>query len=404
MSLEVLIGRQPIYNTQLGVDAYELLFRGSGPTAADTATAHVVVNAFQEFGIEQLAGSRRVGINLSPQLFEIAHELPLPPQRVIFDIPPALGHPQHLPQLRRLAAMGYTLALDDGRYDPAHSELYALAHMVKLDIRAIAPERLSADMAALRRHDLQLLALRIETLAEFERFRDLGFDYFQGYFLSRPRVIRHGASLPPNKVALLRLFAIIHDPATETHEIERAIAADPILSYKLLRLINSAFFNLPRPVTALKDTILLLGRQRLATWCTLLALTQLSDKPSAVFVIALARARMCELLGEATSGIVAGDGFIVGLLSALDILLDRPLPQVISPLPLSEDIKRAILEHQGALGRYLEVVLNYELSQWRRVGRTDIPASLLTRARLDALDWADSVLKLTGSTPPPRLA
>ncbi|WP_156782580.1 EAL and HDOD domain-containing protein [Acidihalobacter yilgarnensis] len=265
-------------------------------------------------------------------------------------------------------------------------------------------DRLPADMAALKRFGLQLLALRIETLAEFECFRDLGFDYFQGYFLSRPRVIKHGASLPPNKIALLRLFAIIHDPLTETREIERAIAADPILSYKLLRLINSAFFNLPRPVTALKDTILLLGRQRLATWCTLLALTQLSDKPAAVFVIALARARMCELLGEATNSIESGDGFIVGLLSALDILLDRPLPQVISPLPLSSEIKQAILGHEGVLGRYLGVVMAYELSRWREIARGGIPAALLTRARLDALDWASSVLQLTANVAPPRIA
>lgn len=396
MPLDVLIGRQPIYNNILGIYAYELLFRGMGRTQADVATAQVVVNAFQEFGIDKLAGTSRIGINLSRSLLSVAHELPIPPERVIFDIPPGLAGADEMPQLRLLSKMGFTLALDDVRYDPAMSDAYSLADIVKIDIRGADAKTLPDDIAAFRRHGLKILALRIESLTEFEYLRDLGFDYFQGYFLSHPRVVK-SSSLPPNKVAVLQLFAIVYDPVTETRDIEKAIAADPILSYKLLRLINSAFYNLPRPVTSLRDTIILLGRRRLATWCILLSLTHLSDKPAAIFIIALARARMCELLEEGTAKMSTGDGFIVGLLSALDLLLDRPLRQVIAPLPLSANVKEAILGHEGALGHYLQAVLSYEISQWRQVAGNGIPPGLLMSSRMDALNWAESILSSTSA-------
>jgi EAL and modified HD-GYP domain-containing signal transduction protein len=40
-------------------------------------------------------------------------------------------------------------------------------------------------------HGALLVATGVTDAGDFERCRDLGFSYFQGEFLAKPRVIRH---------------------------------------------------------------------------------------------------------------------------------------------------------------------------------------------------------------------
>ncbi|WP_455384004.1 EAL and HDOD domain-containing protein [Acidihalobacter prosperus] len=392
---DLFVGRQAICNVQLGVYAYELLFRAvpraAPPDAkrADAATSTVILAAFQDIGIDRLAGSRPVAVNLSPGLLDLASNLPAPPERVILELPLALVRPQTLPALRELKALGYTLALDDFSFSTKLASVYELADMIKIDVRATEAPKLARLPKLLRRLGVRSVAKKVETLDEFEQLRDQGFDLFQGYFLSRPRTLQ-ARKLAANKHALLALLTLLYDPHSETVQIEAALGSDPGLSYKLMRLINSAFFTPPRTINSLHDAIVILGRRRLATWVALTALGRLEDQPPEIFRIALARGRMCERLAEYT-GHRGGDGFAVGLFSALHLLLGQSLGKLLRPLPLSEDLKRAILEHRGPLGGLLSTVLAYERNRWRNLARTKFPMDLLRETRLEALEWAGSL-------------
>src|SRR5690606_15389946 len=136
------------------------------------------------------------------------------------------------------------VALDDFIYHESLRPLVELAHIVKIDLMAVPREALAGHVGQLRRHNVKLLAEKIETGEEFEYCKGLGFDYFQGYFLSRPTVVQ-GTQLPPNRLAVLQLLAKVQDPNSDARDLERLISQDVALSYKLLRYINSAFFAFP---------------------------------------------------------------------------------------------------------------------------------------------------------------
>lgn len=392
---DLFVGRQAICNAQLGVHAYELLFRSAPGSAsiretdADVATSEVILAAFQDIGIDRLAGERPVAINLSAGLLDRAANLPVPPRRVIFDLPSELARPESLPALRNLKARGFKLALDDFRFDKRLSPIYALMDIIKIDARATETPTLARLPRLLHKLGALAAAKKVETMPEYEAIREMGFDLFQGYFLSQPHTMR-ARKLPPNRLAVLRLLAIVYDPESETQDIQNALGSDPALSYKLLRLINSAFFNPPRNINSLQDAIVLLGRRRLATWVALTSLGRLDDRPPEIFRIALARAKMCEQLAEHT-GRRGGDGFVVGLFSAFNLLLEQPLAGLLDPLPIAASLKRAILTHEGPLGVLLDTVQAYERNRWRDVANSALPMDLLREVRIDAIAWAASL-------------
>ena len=392
---DLFIGRQAICNAHLGVFAYELLFRTPTRTAppeaanTDAATSSVILAAFQDIGIERLAGNRPIAINLSSGLLDRAASFPAPPQRVILDLPLELARAQNLPVLRELKSLGFTLALNDFEFSARLVPVYELLDMVKIDVRATDGARLSRLPKLLARLGVRSVAKKVETLDEYEQLRDQGFELFQGYFLSRPRKLQ-AKNLAAGKHALLTLLTTLYNPHSETGEIEAALGGDPGLSYKLMRLINSAFFKPPRTINSLHDAIVILGRRRLATWVALTALGRLDDRPPEVFRIALTRGKMCERLAEHT-GHRGGDGFVVGLFSALHLLLGQSLGRLLRPLPLSEDLKHAILKHEGPLGGLLSTVLAYERNRWRNLAGASLPMDLLRETSIEALEWAASL-------------
>ncbi|HIK91758.1 MAG TPA: HDOD domain-containing protein, partial [Planctomycetes bacterium] len=146
---------------------------------------------------------------------------------------------------------------------------------------------------------VQLLAEKIETHEEFEFCRELGFDYFQGYFLSKPRMVS-GKSIPTNTITAVQLIGELSDPDVDFEDVVKTMGADPSLCYKLLKFINSAAGGQTKPVESLSAAVTQLGLRRLQTFTifTLFA-TGTDARPIQLIVTALTRGRMCQLLAIA---------------------------------------------------------------------------------------------------------
>lgn len=393
---DVFIGRQPIYNANMGVVAYELLFRSDTNSIRDVdgtrATAQVVLNSFTEIGLDRLVGSRKAAINVTEEFLALADTLPADPARVMLEIPADVpATPGVLVTLKELAQRGFDLVLDDFSFDRARRPLAALADIIKVDTGTMQPAEVKREFARLRKLGKPLLAEKVETLDEFEFLCDLGFKYFQGYFLSRPRVLRAN-SLPANRLGVMRLLAALHDPESETEQLATVIGQDLSLSYKLLKLINSAFFALPRQIDSIGHAINLLGRNKLASWASILGLSGLDDRPPEMIRIAMTRAKTCELLASRAQLRPVESFFAVGLLSALDIVMERPLPELLEPLPLSSTVRLALLGGQGPQGAALTCALAYEQPERAPVAFWQLSAGDCTDAHLEATAWADQVL------------
>lgn len=395
---EVFIGRQPVLDVNQSVWGYELLFRSSTDNRADfkdanQATSQVIVNALLEFGLDRVVGDGFALVNLPRDFLLADHTDILPPGKVVLEVLEDVAIDDELvASIGRIRAEGYTIALDDFAFEPRWAPLLELADIIKVEVPALADtdqKTLAGRVATLRDRGIVLLAEKVETLEEFERYRDLGFSYFQGYFFSRPNVIQ-GSRIPGNRVQILRLLGALNAEDIQIAELERQIAANVDISYKVMRLLNSSRFSLPREITSIREAITLLGLQQLRRLATMVALSGVDDKPDELVTMSLVRARLCERLAELDRRASPGSAFTVGMMSILDALLDRPLEEVLVELPLGPEVRQALLEGEGALGDYLRWAKGCETGDWAVMDSMGSGAADGTLARLyvEALDWA----------------
>ncbi len=393
------VGRQPIYNRALDVYAYELLYRHSSDNRAafadgDLATSQLIINTFMEIGLENIVGSKPAFINITGDFFTGHYPLPMSHEQVVFElletIVPDAGV---IAGVRKLVDQGYRIALDDYLLQHDTLPLLELASFVKLDVLAMEHDELARTVERLRRHDLQLVAEKVETPAHYAMCRDMGFDLFQGYFFSYPDIIQTRTATA-NRSVVLSLIAQLQNPEIELRQVEQLIAQDAILSFRLLRYINCATFGLRREVDSIRQALMLLGLGTVRNWATLLLLSQIDHhKPREMMTIALIRARMCELLSVTNPAIDSDQAFTTGLFSLLDAMLDQTMVSLLDQMPLSLPIKLALLNREGALGLLLADVIRYERGDWDGLVLRDKVAIDYNSAYLAAVSWADNSSK-----------
>lgn len=410
MQASVLFARQPIFDRGMNVYAYELLCRSgqhreTSERAQDQASSEVLLNAFSSVDICQVVGHRKAFVNFTENLLHVS---PLFGSRhlVVEVLESVIANENALGAMKQLKASGFTIALDDFELSANSEPLLAYADIVKLDVLALNAERLAAHVRALKPYGVELLAEKIETYEILEQCRALGFDYFQGYFLSKPRDFA-GRKIRENRVTLMQLLAEIHRPNIEFREIERLIKQDPVISFKLLRLINSAAFHLVRKIRSLKEAITMLGIAQIRRWATLLSLHEGTDKPLELSATTLARAQMCYLIAKTVSPRDSETCFTAGLFSTLDAFLDAPIEEVLKELPLTQDLVDAITKHTGRAGRILSNVIAYEEARWEDIDLTDWPGfdeAKMALAYRESLDWVSKTLVAAkvGRTPKKR--
>lgn len=397
---EIYIGRQPIYNQLLEIHGYELLFRNSDNNAAsfdeitpDGATSTTIINSFFEFGLDKLVGTKFAFINLTEKFLLEDDILPIEPDHVVLEILEDVPiNDELIKSVERLSGQGFTIALDDYVYNPAHRPLVALADIIKIDIMALSQKDVIEHVIILKDYKAKLLAEKIETRDEYEFCLGLGFELFQGYFLSRPRIIK-GKALPTNKLAAINLLSILQNPNAETAELEKQISVDVSISYKLLKCINSAYYCLPRKVDSIKHAIIMLGQRQISSIASMLALSNTEDMPLEIIHLAMVRAKMCEFLANAAGLKPADTYFTVGLLSALDIIMERDLAELIKPLPLSEEIVDALLQQKGILGEALTCTLAYEVSNFENVKFQNLGSDDINAAKFEAVNWSNMIME-----------
>jgi len=395
MATEVAVVRQPVCDARRNVIGYELLFareqRGVlTPAEEAKTTSALLVDAFGDIGLERLAGHHPAWVSIARNFLVEVGTPPVRPDRVVLQIAAYPARDDLLAILQGLGRSGYAIALDgyDGRLDIG--ELLALCSIVKVHVEGRAPDELRAIVADPVSQGALLVATGVASHEAYEQCRALGFAYFQGEFLATPRLVR-GRSVATAGVGALRAVSEITSGAPTFEELERVITADVGLSLKLLRYVNSAFFALPRTIGSVREALMLLGARTVRRWALVMCLSAIPDAPGDLLALALQRGRMCENLATAGDPAEREGYFTVGLLSVADALLDTPMEEVLEQLPFSEEIKAALLHHEGPKGEVLATVIRYERAEFPGV-RDEHPQSGplgVGEAYRSAIEWAD---------------
>lgn len=361
---QVLLARQPIYNSKLEIHAYELLFRNNPLrnnaefTCGDKATSQVLLNAFGELGLESICGDHEAYINFTKNL--ILDLPPFDPSRFVIEILEDIDVDDTLINALQLAKQrGAKLALDDFILNHNSAPLLHLVDIVKIDVLALSEKHIERFAKAFIPRGIILLAEKIETHEMYEFCKSLGFTLFQGYFLSKPQNIE-GQAIPENKAIVLKLLAEVQDDYINAAQLADTIGQDPQISYKLLKLVNSAAFTRLEACSSLQQAIALLGLNQLKSWVSLIALGNMEDKPKALHQASLERAVLCQTLGGIIGEHSIYDYYTVGLFSLLDAYFDRPLLGIIKSLNLPDYMVKAILNDHGGLGLALHTAKCYQ--------------------------------------------
>ena len=203
-----------------------------------------------------------------------------------------------------------------------------------------------------------------------------------------------GKSVPVNRLAILTLLARIQDPKISLTELEQIVSQDISLSYKLLRLINSASCAMNKEVNSLRQALLLLGTQTVSGFASVLLMSGLTGKPQELTTVALVRAKMCELLARDMRKSDPEKYFTTGLLSVIDAVFDLPMDEALKSLPLTGDIKDALLgeDRGGDLYVVLQATLEFERGDFDKLELAPQFEETITESYARAVEWSRALL------------
>ena len=300
--MEVFVATQPIFNIKKKIVAYELLFRSNSNnyyngTDGDDATSNVISNSFTIIGLEKLTFGKRAFINFTESL--LLNEIPLllNKDEIVVEILENIKPTEEIINTcSKLKALGYILALDDFVFSPEYEPLMELANIIKVDFIITKGKERGDIIKRAKNRKIEFLAEKVETLEEYEEAVKLGYSYFQGYFFSKPTIIK-GRDIPSNTLNKFNLLKAVSEENFDIKKIEDIIKIDVSFSYKLLKYINSASFGLKAEISSIKQALALLGKQEVVKWLSLLIINTIGEnKNESIVSSCVTRAKFGELI------------------------------------------------------------------------------------------------------------
>ena len=396
------VARQAILDKNKNLYSYELLFRDGKSNcfpdiSPDEATSKILANSHLTLGLDEITDGKLAFINFHEDT--LLHRFPtsLSPSSVVIEIVETVKpSPELVDACKQIKKMGYKIALDDHDFDPKWDVFLPYIDIIKVDIVVCEHQRMLDNIDKFKQQNIKLVAEKIETHEEFEQYKALGFDYFQGYFFARPEVIKQ-KSIPTSKMSLIELISASASVVIDFQKINNIIERDVSLSYKLLRFINNPLINKANKIKSLKHALNYMGEVEVKKFIALLALANLgSEKSIELIHLSLVRARFCEMVGQAKAlSTNPPTGFLVGLFSLLDALLDQTMSDIVEKLPLSDELKDALCGEENALKNYLALIRAYEVGHWQAIDRLSkllgIDAGMSQSFYHESIKWGNAM-------------
>lgn len=403
--MDSFVARQAIFDRDLNVWRYELLFRSGfsdqyDAQDGDSATVSVIANSLFEPGFEKLLHGRKATVNFDRSLLvsELCRDLPLPPDTVIEVLETVEPDDEVLAACRSLRERGYLIALDDYTGDLRLDPLLDVADLLKIDVLAIPPGLQLDILQRARARGILTIAEKVETREEWERARDAGYDYFQGFFFAEP-VVLAAQQIPATTHSALSLIREMQAPDLDFGRVEELIKREVGFSHRLLRYLNSPIFHFPSPVSSIRQALVLLGEREIRRWVTLASFSRLgSGKPLELVTQSMVRGRFCEMVGRESGLPPNVDAFLLGVFSLLPALLDRPMAQLLDELALAPELSaplRGSAPPDDRLAEILRLARAWESGDWEAVrsitAALEISTVAVGQAYIEAVYWADSI-------------
>ncbi|MBN2796474.1 MAG: HDOD domain-containing protein [Clostridia bacterium] len=400
--MNVFVARQPIFDRKMQVYAYELLYRtedgiNDPEKDGDIKTGEVIFNSLVCMGLDQMISGRKAFINFTKDT--IARDLPRlfsNNDLVVELLEDIVPDDDFIEQCQALKNSGYTLALDDFVSDYPYENMVDMVHIIKVDFALTTPEERLNIIQKYSGQQVQFLAEKVETKEEYEVALSMGFEYFQGYFFSRP-VLVSGNDVKVFNATLSLVIKELNQSEPSYDRLEEIIKKDFSITFKLLKLVNSAAFYSRNRITSVKHALTMLGFKEIRKIFSLMLVRDLGKhQPDELIRMSLIRGYMSEiLLKKSKYKSRASEAFLLGLFSCIDIILNKTMEDAVVDLPLEVDIIQALLGEKNVFSDILTIVKFYERGNWvdsqLLVEQFDFEFKEVLDAYMTALKWVVEV-------------
>ena len=391
---QVLLVRQPIFDHEQRVVGYELL--GSGAASdlnlmAEDDSGELILSVYttlSEHGEEK----RVPGFVTIPENMILSDQLPqLPARQVVMQVHSAEAtRPQLVERVRSLVADGYRIAIHVDRLTKSIVPLLDAVQIARVDVSTKDAAEIARWVKVLRGHKVAVMAVQIASMDQLGECIEAGCKLFEGSFLSKPKVVK-GRKINANEVALMQLIQSLQKPNVKPEEIEQLVMRDPVLTYKLLRIVNSAAYSLVRKVESIAEAVVMLGMEQVKKWATLIAATSHQEKPEELSRALLIRGRMCELIAEGLKYPNPSGFFMAGMMSGFHLMLDITPEELMDQIPLGEDIQQAVRDRAGLMGETITHAIAYEAGDWDQLP-ADFDSNVFESAYRQSLQWTKEAM------------
>lgn len=400
----LFIARQPIFNQNLDVYGYELLYRSDSKStqfdgvSSQIATANVIGGLF-ESGIERIVENRRAFINFDEDFIHSNSLELIDSDRLVIEMLENIKIDNDLiERLKYLKDKGYKIALDDFIEEYKDYPLIPLADIIKFDLIATPLETIKSDVDMGLAQNKILLAEKIETKEEFLEAKEMGFHLFQGYFFSKPSIAGKSCDKTTAKIQYIRLLQELKKEEPSYQALAEIIEKDINLAYRLMRVVSGRSSD--ELVYSIKKALTFMGLKEIERWVNILMIRDLGEsKPMELMKISLIRTRFAETIalhGELKS--MKDEASMMGLFSTLDAMLDQTMEEALRDMPFPESIVAALVHGTGILYPIYELIIAYEKGDWENAlylsKRINVDVNILYEEYLDAIKWANDILKV----------
>ncbi|WP_428910230.1 EAL and HDOD domain-containing protein [Niallia sp. Krafla_26] len=409
--MEAFVARQPIYTKTKEIVAYELLYRKNSENQfpninGEVATTDVIINSYINIGIEELSSGKLCFINFTEKLLKMGLPTYFQSDEIVVEILESVEMgPDLLEICKDLKSKGYKIALDDFVLEEKNSyalQIIKYADIIKVDFRK-TPKKIRLIIQEIaRRLNTKLLAEKVETSTEFEWAIHNGYDFFQGYYFSKPDIITT-QDVPDYFHNYITIIEHLNNQEPDITYISRLIEQDLSLSYKLLKLINSPAYRGKSKITSIKQAIVRLGFNELKKLLYILSIRgshfQKNDWSKEMINNSLTRAKTCEHIAlHRNKRSEAPSYFLTGMFSLMDTILGMKMEKVIEIMPLHQDICNALIGIPNEMKLSLDLSLSIENGNWENLTvltqKMGIDESDILQYYNNAFKWSNQLMNI----------
>ena len=392
--IDVYVGRQNIFNATLSTCSYEIKYYtdGEGGNVVGRNTISSALSILQtviDIGIEKITQGKPAIFNLTGDFIVKQKTLPFQPDigGILLNANDDEINDTLIRTVSRLGQKKYQVIFDQVRINRYTVSLLHEIHFGRIDWNAYTQPEIQSLIQQLKQYDVHLIIENIPGHEQFEAAKKLGAEYFQGNFFTQPNIIQ-GKRLPSRRLFVLKMLASLYNPEIDIRDLEIIIKQDVSLGYKLMRMVNSAYYGLNSQIESIQHALVLLGINPLRSWLSVLLLSEIDDQPIPLMSTAIIRGKMCELLGELSQEKDTSSYFVTGLFSILDSMIGMPMTDILDTIPMSDKIYQALLQHEGNLGKTLQSVIAYEQNNWQQINLPKVTIQQIREAYLKSIAWA----------------